>query len=92
MSTEPTGVRDRNDQLRAQVDKTSFMEIARAFSVTIGPSLLLDFFAAAGTLALITGRIMRSREGLDRLLRLLAILGGVLPWADDEGVRPWHLR
>src|SRR5215207_5380308 len=92
MSTEPTGVRDRNDQLRAPGDKPSFMEIARAFGVTIGPSLLLDLLAAAGTLVLITGRIMRSREGLARLLRPLAILGALLPWAYALVVRPWHLR
>ena len=92
MSTEPTRVRDRNNQLRAPGDKPSFMEIARAFGVTIGPSLLLDLFAAAGTLALITGQIMRSRKGLSRLLRPLAILGGVLPWAYALVVRPWHLR
>src|SRR5918994_7083921 len=92
MNTEPTGVRDRNNQLRAPGEKPSFMEIARAFGVTIGPSLLLDLFAAAGTLALITGRIMRSREGLARLLRLLAILGALLPWAYALVVRPWHLR
>ena len=92
MSTEPTGVRERKDQLRAPGDNPSFMEIARALGITIGPSLLLDFFVAAGTLVLITGRIMRSREGLARLLRPLAILGALLPWAYALVVRPWHIR
>src|SRR3712207_3373722 len=92
MSTEPTGVRDRKDQLRAPGDNPSFVEIVRAFGVTIGPSLLLDLFAAASTLALITGWVMWSREGIARLLRSLAILGAVLPWAYAFVVRPWHLR
>ena len=68
------------------------MEIARAFGVMIGPSLLLDLFMLTGTLALIIGRIMRPREGSARVLRPLAILGAVLPWAYALVVRPWHLR
>lgn len=92
MSTEQTGVQDRHDQPRASGEKPSFMEIARGFGVMIGPSLLLDLFAVASTLAVITGRITRPREGLARLLRPLAILGAVLPWAYAFVVRPWHLR
>src|SRR5829696_8566863 len=92
MSTEPTGVRDPHDQANATGEKPSFTEIARAFGVTIGPSLLLNLFVAAGTLSLITGRIVRPREGLARLLRSLAILGAALPWAYALVVRPWHLR
>ena len=92
MSSEPTGVHDRPDQQSTPGEKPSFMEIARGFGVMIGPSLLLDLFAAAGTLALVTGWIARPREGLARLLRPLAILGAVLPWAYAFVIRPWHLR
>ena len=92
MSTEPTRMRDRKDQLRAPGEKPSFMEIARAFGVTIGPSLLLDLFAAGSTLAIITGWIRRPKKGIARLLAPLAIFGAVLPWAYTFVVRPWHLR
>jgi len=68
------------------------MEIARAFGVTIGPSLLLDLFAAGSTLAIITGWIRRPKKGIARLLAPLAIFGAVLPWAYTFVVRPWHLR
>lgn len=92
MSTEPTGAQDRHDRPRAAGEKSSFVEIARGFGVMIGPSLLLDLFAAVSTLAVMTGRIMRSKKGVARLLRPLAILGAVLPWAYAFVVRPWHLR
>lgn len=92
MSTEHAGVQDRHDQANAPGEKTSFVEIVRAFGVTIGPSLLLDLFVTAGTLFILSGRIMRSKKGTARLLRPLAILGAVLPWAYALVVRPWHLR
>ena len=59
MSTEPTEVQDRADQMSSPSETPSLVDIVRAFSVTIGPSLLLDLFVAASTLAVITGRIMR---------------------------------
>ena len=92
MSTEPREVQGRDDQPRAPGDKPSFAEIVRAFGVTIGPSLLLDLFVAASTLFIVTGQIMRLKKRTARLLRPLAILGAVLPWAYALVVRPWHLR
>src|SRR5829696_1974175 len=92
MSTEPTGERDRKDQLRAPGDNPSFTEIVRAFGVTIGPSLLLDLFAAVGTLGVASGWIMRPKKRIARLLRPLALLGAILPWAYAFAIRPWHLR
>ena len=91
MSTEATGRQNRHRQPRAPGEKPSFMEIARGFSVMIGPSLLLDLFAAASTLAVITGWVVRPKKGFARLLRPLAILGPLLPWAYVLLVRPWHL-
>jgi len=64
----------------------------RAFGVTIGPSLLLDLFVTTGTLFILTGRIMRPKKRTARLLRPLAVLGAILPWAYALVVRPWHLR
>jgi len=92
MSTEPREVQDRDVQPRSTGEKSSYVEIVRAFGVTIGPSLLLDLFVAASTLAVITGRIMRPNKGSTRLLRPLAILGAVLPWAYALILRPWHLK
>lgn len=92
MNTEQTGVQDRHDQAKAPGEKPSFVEIVRAFGVTIGPSVLLDLFVAASTLFIVTGRIMRPKRGTARLLQPLAILGTVLPWVYALLVRPWHLR
>src|SRR5919202_386035 len=72
-------------------EKRAFIELVRGFGVMIGPSLFLDLFAVAGTFALVTGWII-GREGLARLLRPLAVLGAVLPWAYTFVIRPWHLR
>ena len=64
----------------------------RGLAVVVGPSLLLNLFAAASTLAVVSGWIMRPREGLARLLRPLVILGAALPWVYMLLIRPWHLR
>src|SRR5829696_8726318 len=92
MSSEPREVQDRHDQPRASVERPSLTGIARAFGVTIGPSLLLDLLVAASTLFIATGRIMRAKKRTARLLRLLAVLGVLLPWAYAFVIRPWHLR
>ena len=92
MSTEHAGVQDRHGQANVPEEKPSFVEIVRAFGVTIGPSVLLDLFVAASTLFIVTGRIMRPKKGTARLLQPLAILGTVLPWVYALLVRPWHLR
>lgn len=92
MSTEHAGVQDRHGQANVPEEKPSFVEIVRAFGVTIGPSLLLDLFVATSTLYVVTGGIMRPKKRTAGLLRPLAILGAVLPWAYALVVRPWHLR
>src|SRR5215218_4389272 len=92
MSTDPAGVREQHDPSRAPGEKPSFIEIVRAFGVTIGPSLLLVLFAAASTLAVMTGWVLRPKKGIARLLRPLAILGAVLSWVYAFVIRPWHLR
>ena len=79
MNSESHEVQDRHDQPRASVENPSLTGLARAFGVTIGPSLLLDVFAAGSTLAVITGQIRRPKRGIARLLRALTILGAVLP-------------
>ena len=88
MSTESTGVQDRYDQPNTSGENRSLVEIARGFGMMLGPSLLLDLFAAAGTLTVVTGWIARPREGLARLLRPLAILGTILPWVYALAIRP----
>ena len=92
MSSEPHEVQDPHDQPSASVEKPSLTGIARAFGVTIGPSLLLDLFVTASTLFIVTGQIMRPKKRTARLLRPLAVLGVLLPWVYALAVRPWHLR
>ncbi len=92
MSSEPTETYHRTDQTNASGIRFSVIDAVRAFGVVLGPSLILDLFAALSTLAVASGWLLRSREGLARLLRPLAILGALLPWAYAFFIRSWHLR
>ena len=67
-------------------------DIVRGFGVLLGPTLVLDLFVVAGTLAVVTGRGFDRRKGAARLLRPLALLGAAFPWAYAFVIRPWHLR
>jgi hypothetical protein len=68
------------------------VDAVRAFGVALGPSLLLDLFAAGGILAVLTGWLFRPHKGLARLLRPLVALGAAFPWVYAFFIRPWHLR
>lgn len=92
MGTERTENHQRPEQTDAPGEKFSRIDALRGLAVIVGPSLLLDIFAAASTLAVVSGRVFRSREGFARLLRPLAILGAALPWVYMLLIRPWHLR
>jgi len=93
MSSEPTETSHRTDQTNASGNRASVIDAARAFGVVLGPSLVLDLFAVFATLTVASGRLLRPRQGLlARLLRPLAILGALLPWAYAFFIRPWHLR
>jgi hypothetical protein len=93
MSSEPTETNHRTHQTNASGNKPSVIDAARAFGVVLGPSLVLDLFAVFATLTVASGWLLRPRQGLlARLLRPLAILGALLPWAYAFFIRPWHLR
>jgi hypothetical protein len=92
MSSEPAKTNHSTDQSSASGNRFSVIDAVRAFGVVLGPSLVLDLFAAFGTLAVASGWPLRPREGLARLLRPLVILGALLPWAYAFLIRPWHLR
>jgi hypothetical protein len=92
MSSEPTETNRRTDQTNASGNRFSVIDAVRAFGVVLGPSLVLDLFAALSTLAMASGWLLRPREGLARLLRPLAIFGALLPWAYAFFIRSWHLR
>jgi hypothetical protein len=92
MSSEPTETNLRTDRTNASGNRASVIDAVRAFGVVLGPSLVLDLFAALSTLAAVSGWLLRPREGLARLLRPLVILGALLPWAYAFVIRPWHLR
>jgi hypothetical protein len=64
----------------------------RAFGVVLGPTLLLDLFAALSTLAVLTGRASRRRGRFARLLGILAIPGTAFPWVYAFVLRSWHLK
>jgi hypothetical protein len=93
MRSDPPETNHRANQTNTSERSPSVIDAVRAFGVVLGPSLLLDLFAAFGTLAVASGWPLRPREGLlARLLRPLAILGALLPWAYAFFIRPWHLR
>ena len=92
MSSESTETNHRTYQPNASGNRASVIDAVRAFGVVLGPSLILDLFAALSTLAVASGWLLRPREGLARLLRPLAILSALLPWVYAFFIRPWHLR
>jgi hypothetical protein len=92
VSSERTEAHDRPEQTDASGERPALAAIVWGMAVVIGPSLVLDIFAAASTLAVLSGRVFRRREGLARLLRPLAILGVALPWVYMLLIRPWHMR
>lgn len=93
MSSEPTETNHRSDQTDTSGNRVSMVDAVRAFGVLLGPSLALDLYALFSTWAVMTGRMIRHRKGLlARLLRPLAILGVLSPWAYAFFIRPWHLR
>ena len=68
MSSEPTEMNHRTDQTNASKKIATVIDAVRAFGVVLGPSLILDLFAALSTLAVVSGGFLRPREGLVRLL------------------------
>jgi hypothetical protein len=92
MSAGSTEGYDQPNEASRTGKKPSVTEIMRGMGVLLGPSLLLGLFVVLGTRAVITGWVFRRREGLARLLRPLAMLGALFPWAYAFTIRPWHLR
>jgi hypothetical protein len=65
----------------------------RSALVTFGPSVVLDLLLAASVIATAVDKL--SDPGLSttpRLVRRVASVGALLPWAYVLIARPWHLR
>src|SRR5215211_3025195 len=92
MSSERTEAHDRPEQLDASGERPPLTAIVWGMAIVLGPSLVLDIFAAASTLGVVSGRVFRRREGRAKLLRPLAIFGTALPWVYMLLIRPWHMR
>jgi hypothetical protein len=88
----PARTDDRPDPFRALKPQLPALTAVRGAAVTLGPSLLLDLLAVAGSLAVATGRLRRKRGRLGVLPRALLALGAALPWAYFLAIRPWHRR
>jgi hypothetical protein len=80
------------DPLRALKPQLPALTALRGSAVALGPSLLLDLLAAAGTLALATGRLHRKDGRLGPLPRALLTFGAAFPWTYFLAIRPWHRR
>jgi NAD(P)-dependent dehydrogenase (short-subunit alcohol dehydrogenase family) len=95
MSTEHTETHRRPEQTTASGKRPPLMAMMAnvwGMGVVLGPTLVLNVFAAASTLAVVSGRVFKRREGLARLLWPLAVLGAILPWSYMLFIRPWLLR
>ena len=92
MSTDPAEAQRRPDQPDTSGEEIPRADALRGLAVILSPSLILDLFAAAGTVAVVSGWVFRTQKGFARLLRPLLVLGAVLPWAYAFVIRPWHLR
>ena len=95
MSTERTEAHQQREQTNGSGERppvVAMMANVWGMAVVVGPTLVLDIFAAASTLAVVSGWVFRRREGLPRLLRPLVVLGATLPWAYMLLIRPWLLR
>jgi len=64
MSSEPAKTNHSTDQSSASGNRFSVIDAVRAFGVVLGPSLVLNLFAAFGTLAVASGWLLRPRGGL----------------------------
>jgi hypothetical protein len=82
----------RPDPLRALKPQLPALTAVRGAAVALGPGLLLELLAIAGTLALAAGRLHRTHGRLGRLPRALLTFGAAFPWAYFLGIRPWHRR
>jgi hypothetical protein len=91
MVGSPISVR-RPDPLRALKPDLPALTALRGAAVALGPSLLVDLLAVAGTLALATGRLHAKQQRLGHLPRALLTSGAAFPWAYFLLLRPWLRR
>lgn len=75
MSSEPTEANYRTEQTDASGNRASVIDAARAFGVMLGPSLVLVLYVVLSTGAVVSGWLLRPREGIARLLRHAALEG-----------------
>lgn len=88
----PTALEPYADLVQASRRDLPASAVLRGTAVALGPSLLLDLLCAAGTGALVTGRLHQKGRQLGRLPRALLTFGAAFPWAYLLAIRPWHRR
>jgi hypothetical protein len=94
LSTEPTGVHLQTDRMDTWgQNKTSIAERLRSAAVMYGPAVVLDLCEGISVLLTALGRLpdpQGSRAA--SILRPLAAVGALPPWAYLLIVRPWHIN
>jgi hypothetical protein len=94
MSTEPTGVHLQTERTNASgQDKTYVAAKLRGAAVMYGPAVVLDLFEGISVLVTALGKLpdpQGSRAA--RVLRPLAAVGALAPWAYLLIIRPWHIN
>lgn len=99
MSDESPGARDRTegsyqpqDEKAPSPTERTLLRSVRMVAVSFGPSVVLDLLLATSVVATASGALPDPNRGLGaRLLRRIATMGSLAPWAYLLALRPWHL-
>jgi hypothetical protein len=74
-------------------DKTYIAEQLRGAAVMYGPAVVLDLYEGISVLVTALGRLPDPQGSrMARILRALAAVGALAPWAYLLIVRPWHIK
>ncbi|HKH39724.1 MAG TPA: hypothetical protein VKA82_21440 [Rubrobacter sp.] len=94
MSTQLKEMHSQPNQMNVSwQDKTYIAEQLRGAAVMYGPAVVLDLYEGISVLVTALGRLPDPQGSrMARILRALAAVGALAPWAYLLIVRPWHIK
>jgi len=94
MSTQLKEMHSQPNQMNVWwQDKTYIAEQLRGAAVMYGPAVVLDLYEGISVLVTALGRLPDPQGSrMARILRALAAVGALAPWAYLLIVRPWHIK
>ena len=94
MSTQLKEMHSQPNQMNVSwQDKTYIAEQLRGAAVMYGPAVVLDLYEGISVLVTALGRLPDPQSSrMARILRALAAVGALAPWAYLLIVRPWHIK